>query len=257
MITSASNPRIQWVRSLQRRRRVREAERLFVVEGVRLAEEAFRAGVVPRLVVHAPDLDERAASLVHALARRGATVLPVSPRVLAACATTETPQGVVAVLPLPQPPAPAPLTFALVADGLADPGNLGTLLRTALAAGVEAVFLSPGTVDAFNPKVVRAAMGAHFHLPLIRDTVEAIRQRLGDLPLWLALSRGGTAYDRLDARRPLALVIGGEAHGPSEFWRRHAAVSVSIPTASAVESLNAAVAAAVILFEVRRQRGPS
>jgi TrmH family RNA methyltransferase len=172
-----------------------------------------------------------------------------------ACSVTEAPQPILAVLPFPSPPSRTPLTLALVADGIADPGNLGTLLRTAWACGVEAVFLSPGTVDAYNPKVVRSAMGAHFHLPLVHDEDEGILRRLDGLSVWLAQPRGGLVYDRLEARDPLALVVGQEAHGAGEFWRRCASGGVCIPMEGQVESLNAAIAAAVILFEIRRQRG--
>jgi TrmH family RNA methyltransferase len=255
VITSTSNSKVQWIRSLQRRRRARQQEGAFVIEGTRLTEEAFRAGVTPRLVVHGPRLDQRTSRLVDGFARRGVPLLPVSDHVLAACASTEAPQGLLAVVSFPEVPVPARLTLALIADGLADPGNLGTLLRTALAAGVEAVFLSSGTVDAYNPKVVRAGMGAHFRLPIVHEPSEMLVRRFSGLPVWLAEPRGGLPYDRLDGRRPLALVIGAEALGPAEIWRRSAAGSISIPTAGDVESLNAAVAAAVILFEIRRQRG--
>jgi TrmH family RNA methyltransferase len=176
---------------------------------------------------------------------------------LAACASTESPQGLVAVMPIPEIPPPAELSLVVVVDKLADPGNLGTLLRTALAAGVEAVFLSPGTVDAYNPKVVRSGMGAHFRLPLLSGSPEDVLPRLSGVPIWLAEPCAGLPYDRLDARRPLALVIGGEARGPSDVWRSKATGTVSIPMAASSESLNAAVAAAVILFEIRRQRGTS
>lgn len=255
MITSTSNPRVQWIRGLQRKRRMRLAEGAFVIEGTRLGEEALRAGLVPRFVAHVAELDERTATVVHSFARRGATMLPVSEQVMRACASTDAPQGFVAVLPFPVETVLPRLTLAVVADGVADPGNLGTLLRTAWAAGVEAVFLSPGTVDAYNPKVVRSAMGAHFHMPLVSETAEGIHQRLQGLAVWLAQPRGGVAYDRLDGRQPLAVVIGQEAHGPASFWRKHAAGAVTIPVEGPVESLNAAIAAAVILFEVRRQRG--
>jgi len=255
VITSISNPRIQWIRALQRRSQLRRKERAFVVEGTRLGEEALRAGFIPRLIVHGPQLDTRAANAVEGLARLGAPVLRISQRVLAACAATEAPQGLVAVVPIPEIPLPSRLTLALVADGLADPGNLGTLLRTALAAGVEAVFLSPGPVDAYNPKVVRGGMGAHFRLPILIEPTEGLLRRFSGMALWLAEPRGGLPYDQLAAHRPLALVVGGEARGPSQVWREKAAGSVSIPTAGGVESLNAAVAAAVLLFEIRRQRG--
>jgi TrmH family RNA methyltransferase len=254
MITSTSNARIQWIRNLQRKRRARQDEGLFVVEGTRLGEEALRAGLTPRLILHAPDLDERTSTLVHTFARRGASILAVSARVLEACSSTEAPQGVLVVLPFPSLSLPARLTLAVIADGIADPGNLGTLLRTSWACGVEAIFLSPGTVDAYNPKVVRAAMGAHFHVPLVRDDDEGILQRLGGLAIWAGQPRGGLAYDRLEARSRLALIIGQEARGPGSFWRDHAVGGISIPMEGQVESLNAAIAAAVILFEVRRQR---
>jgi TrmH family RNA methyltransferase len=255
MITSTANARVQWIRSLQRKRRARQAEGLFVIEGTRLGEEALRAGVTPRLVAHVPQLDDRTSTLVHTFARRGASILTVSDRVMETCTSTESPQGFVAVVPFLLSPGLPRLTLAVIADGIADPGNLGTLLRTAWAAGVDAVFLSPGTVDVYNPKVVRSAMGVHFHLPLVSDVNEAILERLGTLPLWLAQPRGGLAYHQLEARQPLALVIGQEAHGPSDFWRKRAAGAVSVPMEGKVESLNAAIAAAVILFEVRRQRG--
>ena len=254
MITSTANPRVQWIRGLQRKRKARQGEGLFVIEGTRLGEEALRAGVSPSLVVHPPQLDDRTSTLVHTFARRGAPVLPVSEHVMQVCAATDAPQGFLAVVPIPALPFPSRLTLAVIADGLTDPGNLGSLLRTAWAAGVEAVFLGPATVDAYNPKVVRSAMGAHFHLPLLSDSDEGIVQRLGGTPVWLTRPRGGSAYDQLDGRAPLALVIGQEAHGPGEFWRRRADRAVSIPMEDGVESLNAAIAAAVVLFEVRRQR---
>jgi TrmH family RNA methyltransferase len=146
------------------------------------------------------------------------------------------------------------LTFALVLDGLRDPGNLGTILRTADAAGVQAVFLAPGTVDAYNPKVVRAAMGAHFHVPLVAAGWTALAGRLRGLSLWLAEARQGLAYDQVDWRQPSALIIGAEAAGPGDAARRLAPKQVSIPMPGQAESLNAAVAAGIILFEAARQR---
>jgi TrmH family RNA methyltransferase len=156
---------------------------------------------------------------------------------------------------MPELAPPDPLTLALVADGLTDPGNLGTLLRTASAAGVQALFLTEGTVDAFNPKVVRGAMGAHLRLPIVSVPASELPQRLAGLRVWLAEARQGEPYDRVDWRPPSALVIGGEARGPQDSVRALSPSLVHIPMQAGSESLNAAVAAAVILFEIARQRG--
>ncbi len=255
MISSTANPRVKWVRALQAKRRARQEEGLFVVEGVRLAREAVASGLPARLVLYTDHLDERGRGLVNSLARLGAEVEPVTPAVMAACSDTQTPPGLLAVLPIPNPPLPDALTLALIADGLADPGNLGALLRTALAAGVQAVFLTESSVDAYNPKVVRGAMGAHLRLPIIQAEAQAIPARLTGLSLWLAEAGAGSRYDQVDWRRPSALIIGGEAGGASPALRQSVAGRVCIPMQAGSESLNAAVAAAVILFEAARQRG--
>jgi TrmH family RNA methyltransferase len=142
-----------------------------------------------------------------------------------------------------------------VADGLADPGNLGTLLRTALAAGAEAAFLTGQTVDPYNPKVVRGAMGAHFHLPIRGLAPGEVPVALEGLQIWIAEAGQGLSYSEVDWRPPSALVVGSEAEGPGEAIRNLDARHTHIPISPAAESLNAAVAAAVILFEIARQRG--
>lgn len=254
MITSVSNTKIKWVRQLQAQRSARAGEELFVIEGVRLAEEAARAGAVPRLVLHTDDLDARGEAALTALAASGATVEAVSPVVMAAASDTRAPAGLLAVLPQPALPVPVPLTLALVLDGLSDPGNLGTVLRTSAAAGVEAVFLMPGTVDAFNPKVVRAAMGAHFQVPIIAAAWDDLPGHLAGLAVWRAEAGGGTPYDQVNWRRPSALLVGAEAAGPSHQARALAPQATVIPMPGRAESLNAALAAGVLLFEVVRQR---
>src|SRR6185436_18204338 len=136
---------------------------------------------------------------------------------MSAASDTETPQGLLAIVTLPSSLIlqPSSFSFALILDSLSDPGNLGTILRTADAAGVEAVFIAPGTVDAYNPKVVRAAMGAHFHLPIIETSWESLADHLNELEVWLAEAQVGEAYDQVDWRTPCALIIGSEAEGPS------------------------------------------
>lgn len=255
MITSTANPRVQWVRRLQRKASARKAEGLFVVEGLRLADEARRAESRPRLVLHLDPLPANARDLVAAFVRREAPVLSVSERVLKACAATEAPQGLLLVVPRPELPFPESPSLVVIADGIADPGNLGTLMRTCMAAGAEGLVLTPGTVDPYNPKVVRAAMGAHFHLPMVQEPPEQVVARLKDVSIWTADAGGGIPYYQIDAHAPLALVVGSEARGPDRAWNRQARGSVSVPMSNSVESLNAVVAAAVILFEINRQRG--
>lgn len=259
MITSSRNPKIQWVRSLQAHPKARREAGLFVVEGVRLVEEAWQAGWHPELVLHTEGLGERGRRLVDSFQRSGAALELVSEPVMKAAGDTETPQGILAVLPLRPLPLPAAASFVLVLDGVRDPGNVGTILRTSGAAGVEAVLLTHGSSDAFAPKVVRAAMGAHFRLSIHTlpwSEIEKYLQRDPgpSLSLLLADSEGGLPYTQADFRAPLALVLGGEAKGAGEQSRRAAQARIHIPMPGQSESLNVAAAAAVLLFEVVRQR---
>jgi TrmH family RNA methyltransferase len=255
MITSTSNPKIKHIRALQAQPRARAEAQQFVIEGTRLAEEAARARMRPETVLYTYSVDERGEAALEALRNLGAKDISiVAPSVMDAISDTATPPGLLAVLPFVAKPLPSAITFALVLDRMADPGNVGTMLRTAWAAGAEAVFLMPGTTDVYNPKVVRAAQGAHFHLPLIEVTWEELAQRLTRLNLWLAEAHEGEVYHQVDWRAPTALIIGSEADGPSESARQLAPHRVHIPMPGPAESLNAAVAAGVLLFEVARQR---
>lgn len=255
MITSTANARVKWVKSLQRRRRARQQEGLFVIEGLRLAQEAAAADVRPRLVLYTEAIEATGQPVLDGLGQQGAELLRVTPEVMAACSSLESPPGLLAVLPFPELPLPQPINLALIVEGLADPGNLGTVLRTALAAGVQLAVLSEGTVDAYNPKVVRGAMGAHFHLPIRGASVKKLPSTVADLPIWLADARAGQPYSEIDWSGPVALALGGEAGGPTSELRSRAHGVVHVPMQPQVESLNAAAASAVILFEIRRQRG--
>jgi TrmH family RNA methyltransferase len=255
MIISTQNERIKYVRSLARRR-VRQREGRFVVEGTRLVGEVLRAGAQPALVLYteAWAASLPAQRLLPSLSQAGDGAWLVSEAVLAACADTRTPQGILAVVPsLHLPPRPG---LILILDQLRDPGNLGTILRSAEAASVGQVILAPGTVDAYNPKVVRGAMGAHFRLPLADLDWPAIAGRVADRAVWLATARRAAeaAYDEVDWTRPSALIVGGEAAGAGGQAAALATGRVHIPMAGDVESLNAAMAAAVILFEAARQQ---
>ncbi len=255
MITSTANEKVKYVRSLHRRR-ARYRERHFVAEGVRLVEEAFRAGIVPALVFYSQSLDSTPGGreLLAEIQKVESPALAVSERVMKALADTVSPQGVLAVLPFIELSPPAETSLVLVVDQLRDPGNLGTILRTANAAGVEQVFLTPQTVDPYNPKVVRGAMGAHFRLPIANRSWPQIAEALAGLRILLADVRGGQVYDEVDWTRPSALIIGGEAHGATSESAELATASITIPMPGGAESLNAAVAASIILFEAVRQR---
>ena len=256
MITSTSNPRIRWIRRLQSSTRKRRKERVFVVEGVRLAEEALSSGWETSLVIYSDELDGRGLTVVDRLAERGTEVFKVTPQVMGFAADTETPQGILAVLRIHPTPVPERLSCVFIPDAIRDPGNLGTMLRTAVAAGVEAVFLPPGAVDPFAPKVVRAGMGAHFRIPIVEMGWEKLRGYFHDshLRVVLAAAGAGLPYHQMDFDQPIALIVGGEAEGASMEARNLVDEWVHIPMAGGAESLNAAVAASILLFEVLRQR---
>ena len=256
MITSTANESVKYVRSLYRRR-VRYGERTFVAEGLRTVEEALEAGVQPAFVFHTLAMLDvpRARSLLMQAEQQGVSVKVVSEPVMSVIADTVTPSGILAVLPMPECTIPRPLTWVLVLDSLRDPGNLGTILRSALATGVELVVTTKGTVDVYSPKVVRAGMGAHFRLNLCVDrTWSTIEGLLAGLQVLLAEPRSGLPYWEVNWRQPTALVIGGEAEGAAPEAKRMATGRVMIPMHAEVESLNAAVAASVLLFEAARQR---
>jgi len=254
MITSTRNPKIKWIRTLQASSRARRQEGVFIVEGVRLVQEALASSWPIRLVLYTSELDERGQALLQSLTDRGAPLEQVAPHVLRAASDTETPQGILVVLEQYRLPLQASLDLVLIPDQMRDPGNLGTILRTAAAAGASAVFLPPETVDPYAPKVVRSGMGAHFRIPVHSMEWDEIRTYLEGLRVYLAVAGSGLAYTQTDLRPPLAFIIGGEAHGAGPQAQALAHNRLHIPMSAGVESLNAAVSAGILLFEARRQR---
>ncbi|HET9109756.1 MAG TPA: RNA methyltransferase [Ktedonobacterales bacterium] len=272
MITSPSNQHIALLRSLQTAKG-REAEGLFLIEGPHLLVAALDANVTPRLVVYDPATLERTVDGRRLLERvadaraAGADVYEATTSAIERASDTRTPQGIVAAIAL-EDVAPdrtrarrrgraRPVLLAL--DALADPGNMGTILRSALAADADEALLSVGCADPFAPKVVRAGAGAHFHLPIrVGLSWAEIAQRLAGAPavndVLVAEASGQIAYDEVDLARRVAIIIGNEAHGISHEAAKLATRRVSIPMWNKVESLNAGIAASVILFEAARQR---
>ncbi len=241
-----------------RRRKAREREHLFVCEGVRAVEELLRSPIVPRGILVAPQLLDapRGAALREAISRSGHPVEEIAARDFHTAAETESPQGVLAIAPIPARSldalVPADGLRLLVLDALQDPGNVGTTLRTAAALGVTATVAMPGTVDLWNAKVVRSAMGALFHHPCMAatwDDVDAFRRRAG-APLWVA-DAAGTPLGQTPTPARLALVVGNEGAGVSVQARERAEHLVALPIAPGVESLNVAVATGILLYELR------
>lgn len=254
MITSSQNPKLKLVRALQGRAKERREAGLFVVEGVRLVEEAVKANWQFQFVLFSDALGERGKELLDRLTTNQIEVEEASGDLLQKVSETENPQGILAVLQRIELPIRHPLNFLLIPDQIRDPGNLGTLLRSAAAAGVQAALIPPETTDAFAPKVLRAGMGAHFRLPIHSMTWEEIHACVNNMQVYLADMNGRPCWET-DLRQPLALILGGEAEGASEEARKLATQRISIPMSGNVESLNAGVAGSVLMFEVVRQRG--
>lgn len=243
-----------------KRRKARERQQLFVSEGVRAVEELLRSPLRIRGALIAPQLRDapRGAALERALVEKRVELAEVNPHEFASAAETDSPQGVMAIAEVPVRtlaalPAADDGVRVLVLDALQDPGNVGTILRTAAALGATATVALPGTVDLWNAKVVRSAMGAHFHhlaLPSTWDDFDAFRAER-DVLLWATDGRG-EPIDPNASPRKLALVVGNEGHGVSDAARQRADRLVAVPIVSGVESLNVAVATGILLHELRR-----
>lgn len=253
MITSNQNSKIKLVRALLGRAKERREAGAFVVEGVRLVEEAVISNWGFQFALYSDSLNERGINLVKTLQDKKVEVEKVESGLLQSLSETETPQGILAVIFLIDLPIPTSPNFIMIADQIRDPGNLGTLLRSAAAAGVQAVIIPPETTDPFSPKVVRAGMGAHFRLATHSTTWNNIRAYTQGLEVFLADMEGKSCWET-DLRRPLALIIGGESEGASDEAREVATQKISIPMSGNIESLNAGVAGSVLMFEVVRQR---
>ena len=253
---------VRRLRALVRDARAREAERAFVVEGPRAVEAALDRGAPLEAVFFATNAEIAFAHLTTRVEKAGVPVERLKEGVLERLGSTVTPQPVLAVAPMPTPAIDVLASDGLLLVGvaLADPGNVGTLLRSAEASGAAAIVLSDGSVDAYNPKVVRASAGAIFGIPVLEgwSAVEALdvlgqqgRQRFA------ADARIGTPYDAVDFSVPTAIVLGNEAHGLPLDLDVHLDGRVTVPMRGPAESLNVAMAGVVLCFESARQRGSS
>lgn len=258
-MSSASNRVVKLVRSLESREG-RDKHQSFLVEGSRAVEEVLAASQATAVLVdHALTHKENIGAICQQAALASIEVVQVETRLFASLCDTQTPQGVMAVvrdvtLSLQDILAKCP-SLIVVSDGVQDPGNMGTLIRLADAVGAEAFVATTGTVDIYNPKVVRSTMGSLFHLPVAKDIpgttlIAALLAQRYDI---IAADAHGS-IEHFDYRYelPLALVLGNEGAGLSSVWRERANF-VRIPMPGKAESLNVGVAAGVMLYEVIRQ----
>lgn len=262
-ISSRNNYHIKLTKSLANRK-FREKEKLFILEGVRLIEEAVEAGLPIKFVLYSGKLvnSSRGNRLLERFYQLGVDVFLVEESLFADLSDTENPQGILAVGEILHRDFSHVIvnekSLFLLIDGVQDPGNLGTMIRTACAAGASGVVLTKGTVDLFNPKVIRASMGAVFQIPVITgENNEHIMRffRQNGFRILVADAQGEKLYYHGETGDRVVWVLGNEANGPGEFFLSQGDEIVRIPLLGKVESLNVAVAAGILLFDnVRRQK---
>jgi RNA methyltransferase, TrmH family len=262
-ITSTKNPRVKAAIGL-RDRRTRDETGLTLVDGVRELARALAGGaraVEVFVVDHA--LDEAGAGAVEAARSSGAAIVPVTGGVLDRLGYGERSEGIVATVRIPDvsldrlasvlPPDP----LVVVLEGVEKPGNIGAVLRSADAAGADAVVVADPRTDLFNPNAIRASLGTVFAVPVAAGSSESVRAWLDSagIPMFAARVGAAVAYTDVDLRGPAALVLGSEAEGLTDAWAGPGVTPVSLPMLGAADSLNVSVTAAVLLYEARRQRG--
>ncbi len=258
-IESPSNPVVKDTLA-QARKRSASSGGAFLIEGQNLFAEALRSGrvLIQSVFVTEEFLDGNLEIFEGALAGGGINIYEVSQKIIKKLSATETPQGVCAMVETAELSAEH-LTFdsiTVVLDGIQDPGNTGTIIRTAHAFGSGAVVLLPGTCDAMNPKALRATAGSVFHIPVIRAQRDELVRKLRKDSVRIAMTEahGGVPLSGADLSMPLAFVLGSEARGVSEELRRAADLAITIPVPGGAESLNVAQAAALCLWEAQRSK---
>jgi RNA methyltransferase, TrmH family len=257
MLTSTQNPLVKQIKKLQSAKERRETQ-LFLVEGTHLIQEACAVNYPLATLCHTPDWQTRHPELWSIAVGICDRVESVSDEVMKAIATTVNPDGAIAIAPrlaLTTPAMPADLTIAL--STIQDPGNLGTMIRTATAAGANGLWVSQDSVDLDNPKVLRASAGQWFRLAMgVSDNLHELvtKYKQQGVQIVSTSSHTETSYWDVDLRSPTLILLGNEGAGLSPELAALADLRVKIPMAAAVESLNVATAAALILYEARRQR---
>lgn len=256
MITSVQNPLVKEIRKLHASKGRRE-QGFFLLEGTHLLEEACAQNHPLATVCYTSEWQERHPQLWKKVCLQARRVELVSDRVLEAIATTVQPDGAIATAPRSEMQSVATASLGLALETVQDPGNLGTIIRTAAAAGADGLWLSGDSVDLDHPKVLRSSAGAWFRLPMAVTSdlkAEISRCQHQGMQILGTLPNASLTYWEVDLRVPTLIVLGNEGAGLSEDLTNLASLQVRIPLSQGVESLNVAIAAALILYEAQRQR---
>ncbi len=258
MITSYKNPRIKTVRDLLDSKKQRDTHQQMILEGVRLAEEAVRHQVQIQQCFFSANLSDRGKAVVKQISSDQVEIEEIPADLMDRLSDTQHAQGILLVCATPRTTFPQHPSYILALDRINDPGNMGTILRTAAALQFDGILLTPGTTDPFSPKALRAAMGTQLYLPIQWKEAQEIKAfcEAATTPLELTASVMDcphTSWD-MDLSGPLCLVIGNEAAGISKALLGLSDRCVKIPIAEETESFNAAVAAAILMYEIKRQR---
>ncbi len=255
-ITSLQNPRVKHIVRLRDERRQRRADGLMLVEGYDEIQLALSAGHRPRTIFSAPELLSRQIDMNHIDAEH----ITVGRGVFEKMSYRQNPDGWLAVFPIPHISLDGlklnDLPLVIVAESVEKPGNLGAILRTSDAAGVDALLVCDPRVDLWNPNVVRASRGAVFSVATVEcDNASALDWlKKQAIRILAATPSADEVYSSIDLRQPIAIAVGTEDEGLSEFWMSHADTKVRIPMMGRVNSLNVSVSTALIVYEAVRQR---
>lgn len=277
-ITSAANPKIKAIKKLEQKRQ-RDRESRFVIEGFHLVEEAIKHQADIEVILHLENADQTQIAGIESLLNQNAgnlssdiEMISITESILTTLSQTPAPQGIMAVLKQPeqsledllepsQTTALAklatnrPLPHLLLLDNVQDPGNVGTMIRTAEAAGFKAVILGEGSADLYNDKTIRATQGALFQLPIIRGNLEALLPAIhaANYESWVTTLEQATFYHELSKPQKCALIMGNEGQGVDLELQKLATTKVKIPMLGQSESLNVGIAAGILMYDLMKK----
>lgn len=260
-ITSKQNPKIKGLLNL-RKRRDRDEQGLFLIEGYREVSRALKKGIAPKELYYSPDwfLGENENDLILQAEAKGARLYELSKEVFEKCSYRDRPDGLLAVAPqwkqdlddvkLSEKP------FVLVVEAIEKPGNLGTILRSADGAGVDTVIVCDAVTDIFNPNVVRSSTGVLFSVPVVVSDSKTVHDWLRKNKIQIVCTTPDTdsIYTKTDLTGPVAIAMGSEQYGLTDFWLKNSDINVRIPMMGLADSLNVAMATGLLVYEALRQR---